>query len=65
MRPSAAASCDNETGGKKSDHQNKSSEAAVLQLPTLIPPKVIPLLRKIALQMMQAGHQNQVFTIYR
>ncbi|KAI3447401.1 hypothetical protein Pfo_004066 [Paulownia fortunei] len=66
MRPSAGSPRDGELNGKKpSEHQNKSLETVVYQLPTLIPPRLLPLLHEMALQMIQAGHQQQVSTIYR
>jgi exocyst complex protein 7 len=47
------------------DHQEKSLENAVYTLPILIPPRVLPLLHDLAQQMAQAGHQQQLFRIYR
>lgn len=65
MRPSGSPRDGEPTGKKSSDHQNKSSEALVYQLPTLIPPRLLPLLHQISKQMIQAGHQQQVAIIYR
>ncbi|XP_076893638.1 exocyst complex component EXO70A1-like isoform X2 [Bidens hawaiensis] len=61
LRPSTAGE-----GGKKnpSDH-NKSAENVVYRPPTLVSPKVVPLLHDLALQMTQTGQQQQVFIIYR
>ncbi|XP_051113690.1 exocyst complex component EXO70A1-like [Andrographis paniculata] len=64
VKPSAGSPRDGESGGKKIAEQ-KSSETAVYKLPTLLPPKVIPLLREIAVQMIHGGNQNQVFVIFR
>ncbi|KAJ6756129.1 EXOCYST SUBUNIT EXO70 FAMILY PROTEIN [Salix purpurea] len=47
------------------EHQGKSLENAIYTLPTLIPPRIIPLLHDLAQQMAQAGHQQQLFRIYR
>ncbi|PIN04002.1 Exocyst component protein [Handroanthus impetiginosus] len=66
MRPSTGSPRDSELNAKKTpDHQNKNLETVVYQLPTLIPPRLLPLLHKIAVQMIQAGHQQQVAAIYR
>ncbi|KAL2335564.1 hypothetical protein Fmac_016777 [Flemingia macrophylla] len=62
LRPSNAGK-QSEGGGKHSE--KKSSETATFSLPTLIPPRVIPLLHDLAQQMVQAGHQQQLFRIYR
>ncbi|KAF8403365.1 hypothetical protein HHK36_011467 [Tetracentron sinense] len=48
-----------------SDHQSKSLETAVYTPPTLIPPRILPLLHDLAQQMVQAGHQQQLLRIYR
>ncbi|KAL5976493.1 hypothetical protein ACLOJK_020826 [Asimina triloba] len=45
--------------------QNKTSESSVYNPPTLIPPRIIPLLHDLAQQMVQAGYQQQCVTIYR
>ncbi|XP_023919924.2 exocyst complex component EXO70A1 [Quercus suber] len=67
LRPSSAASSQQSDVSSKghSEHQNKSLENAVYTLPTLIPPRVLPLLHDLAQQMVQAGHQQQLFRIYR
>ncbi|CAN1772413.1 Exocyst complex component EXO70A1 [Linum perenne] len=52
-------------GGKHSSEQQKSLETAVYTLPTLIPPRVVPVLHDLALQLVQAGRQQQLFRIYR
>ena len=48
-----------------SELHNSNSETAVYTPPTLIPPRVLPLLRDLAQQMVQAGHQQQLLKIYR
>ncbi|OAY42986.1 exocyst complex component EXO70A1 [Manihot esculenta] len=53
------------TGKSGSEHQNKSLETAIYTVPTLIPPRVIPLLHDLSQQMVQAGHQQQLFRMYR
>lgn len=66
MRPSSGSPREGEPNGKKpSEHQNKSMETVVYQLPTLIPPRLVPLLNQMSQQMIQAGHQLQIATIYR
>lgn len=53
----------NQTDGRKPEH--RSLEAAVYKTPTLIPPRVLPLLHDLANQLVQAGHQQQCAKIYR
>ncbi|KAK6152260.1 hypothetical protein DH2020_014895 [Rehmannia glutinosa] len=65
MRTSTGSPRDGESNSKKSSDQNKSSETIVYQLPTLIPPRLLPLLHDMTQQMIQAGHQQQVSIIYR
>lgn len=58
----------NESDGKntaESGQPEKNLETAVYKPPTLIPPRVLPLLHDLALQMVQAGNQQQCFKIYR
>ena len=45
--------------------QKSISENAVYIPPTLIPPRILPLLHDLAQQMVQAGHQQQLLKIYR
>lgn len=66
LRPSSASAHHGDSGSKNnSDHHNKSLEAATFIPPTLIPPRVLPLLHDLAQQMILAGHQQQLFRIYR
>ncbi|WVZ14624.1 hypothetical protein V8G54_012190 [Vigna mungo] len=51
-------------GGGRNHSGKQSSEAVTFALPTLIPPRVIPLLHDLTQQMVQAGHQQQLFRIY-
>ncbi|XP_054804234.1 exocyst complex component EXO70A1-like [Prosopis cineraria] len=65
LRPSTTGQ-QGEGGGKShSESQKNTLEKPVFTLPTLIPPRVLPLLHDLALQMVQAGHQQQLFRIYR
>ncbi|MBA0650916.1 hypothetical protein Goklo_018290 [Gossypium klotzschianum] len=64
LRPSATSPGKRNDSKKDSDNQ-KNSENAVYTPPTLIPPRVLPLLHNLAQQMVQAGHQQQLFRIYR
>ncbi|KAL3623453.1 hypothetical protein CASFOL_032269 [Castilleja foliolosa] len=65
MKPSAGSPRDSESSGKKASDQDKSSENVVYQLPDLIPARLLPLLHDMTMQMIQAGHQLQLCTIYR
>ncbi|KAK4493293.1 hypothetical protein RD792_017827 [Penstemon davidsonii] len=67
MRPSAGSPRGGETNVMKpsADHQNKNLEPVVYRLPVLIPARILPLLHDMALQMIQAGHQQQLLIIYR
>ncbi|CAA0822534.1 exocyst subunit exo70 family protein A2 [Striga hermonthica] len=65
MRPSTGSPRDSESSGKKSSDQDKNAENIVYQLPTLIPPRLLPLLHSMIQQMIPAGHQQQVIIIYR
>ncbi|GMY25371.1 exocyst complex component EXO70A1 [Fagus crenata] len=67
LRPSSASTGHQSDVSSKthSEHHHKSLEPAVYTLPTLIPPRVLPLLHDLAQQMVQAGHQQQLFRIYR
>lgn len=47
------------------DNQTKNLETAVYKPPTLIPPRILPLLHDLAQQMVQAGNQQQCIKIYR
>ncbi|XP_019186366.1 PREDICTED: exocyst complex component EXO70A1-like [Ipomoea nil] len=57
LRPSPDA------GSKQ--QQQKSLETAVYNPPALMPPRVVPLLNALSQQLIQAGHHQDVFTIYR
>lgn len=61
LRPAAQQ---NAGGGGKNHPEKQSIETVTFTLPTLIPPRVIPLLHELAEQMVQAGHQQQLFRIY-
>ncbi|KAL3646941.1 hypothetical protein CASFOL_009485 [Castilleja foliolosa] len=65
MKSSTGSPRDSESSGKKTSDQDKSSENVVYQLPDLIPSRLLPLLHDMTMQMIQAGHQLQLCTIYR
>ncbi|XP_022766053.1 exocyst complex component EXO70A1-like isoform X1 [Durio zibethinus] len=66
LRPSATSpGRQGELGSKNHSENQKNLEIAVFTPPTLIPPRVLPLLHDLAQQMVQAGHQQQLFRIYR
>ncbi|RWR82284.1 exocyst complex component EXO70A1-like protein [Cinnamomum micranthum f. kanehirae] len=72
MRPSTGSpGHQGDSGGKNpsstsnSEHQGRSLENAEYKPPTLIPPRIMPLLHNLAQQMIQAGHQQQCLKIYR
>ncbi|XVF07553.1 hypothetical protein REPUB_Repub06bG0149000 [Reevesia pubescens] len=62
LRPSAMSPGRQSDPGSKNQ---KSLENVVYTPPTLIPPRVLPLLNDLAQQMVQAGHQQQLFMTYR
>uniref|UniRef100_A0A803M4L4 Exocyst subunit Exo70 family protein n=1 Tax=Chenopodium quinoa TaxID=63459 RepID=A0A803M4L4_CHEQI len=47
------------------EQTNKSTENAGYKSLDLIPPRVLPLLHELANQMIQAGYQQQILSIYR
>lgn len=55
----------NPPAANQSDTQTKILETPVYKPPTLIPPRVLPLLHDLAQQMVQAGKQQQCLRIYR
>lgn len=73
LRPSSASPGRQREGGGKnpasnmshSEHPNKRLETVVYTPPTLIPPRILPLLHDLAQQMFLGGHQQQLFKIYR
>ncbi|KAJ1274397.1 hypothetical protein BS78_05G058600 [Paspalum vaginatum] len=52
-------------GGSHSDHPSKGLETAIYRTPTLIPPRILPLMNDIAQQLVQAGNQQSCYKIYR
>ncbi|KAJ6349857.1 hypothetical protein OIU78_006110 [Salix suchowensis] len=66
LRPSSE-STENHSSGKNHhhEHQNGTLETGGFQHLTLIPPRTLPLLHDLALQMVQAGNQQQLLRIYR
>ncbi|ESR59013.1 exocyst complex component EXO70A1 [Citrus sinensis] len=71
MRPSSGSPGHNGDSSHKSpsnhhsEQPNGDAETAVFTPPTLIPPRILPLLHDLAQQMVQAGHQQQLQRIYR
>lgn len=70
LRPSSdSPGNQGDSGGKHhSGHEqqhNAELEDAVYTPPVLIPPRILPLLHNLAQQMAQAGHQQQLVTIYK
>ncbi|CAA0842990.1 exocyst subunit exo70 family protein A2 [Striga hermonthica] len=65
MRPSTGSPRERELSGKKTSDQEKNTENTVYQPPSLIPPRLLPLLHSMIQQMIPAGHKKQVFIIYR
>ncbi|CAL9067491.1 exocyst complex component EXO70A1-like [Musa acuminata AAA Group] len=47
-----------------SEHQGRSLETPVYKTPTLMPPRILPLLHNLAEQLVQAGYQQQCSRIY-
>ncbi|KAI4997174.1 hypothetical protein ZWY2020_052516 [Hordeum vulgare] len=63
LRPSKD---DTEPGNdNQSDHPSKGLETAVYRTPTLVPPRILPLMNDIAQQLVQAGNQQSCYKIYR
>lgn len=68
LRPSSGSPGELGEGGGKMHHEhhhNSDLENAVYTTPTLIPPRILPLLHDLAQQMVEAGHQQQLSRIYR
>ncbi|XP_058088642.1 exocyst complex component EXO70A1-like [Magnolia sinica] len=72
LRPSVGSpGHQGESGGRNpsstthSEHHGKGLETAVYTTPTLIPPRILPMLHDLAQQMVQAGHQHQCLKNYR
>ncbi|PHU17054.1 Exocyst complex component EXO70A1 [Capsicum chinense] len=68
MRPSSSPGHQDSSGKShlsNSNAEQNSAENAVYTPPTLIPPRILPLLHDLAQQMVQAGHQQQFVKIYR
>ncbi|OMO68578.1 Exocyst complex protein Exo70 [Corchorus olitorius] len=65
LRPSATSPGRGDPGSKSHAENQKNIENAVYTPPTLIQPRVLPLLHALAKQMVLAGHQQQLFRIYR
>ncbi|XP_004303435.1 PREDICTED: exocyst complex component EXO70A1 [Fragaria vesca subsp. vesca] len=63
LRPSADQSKGD--GNGKSEQQQRRLQPVIYTPLTLIPPRVLPLLHDLAQQMALAGHQQQLFKIYR
>ncbi|XP_073014038.1 exocyst complex component EXO70A1-like isoform X2 [Typha latifolia] len=55
----------NHPSANHSEHPAKILETTIYKTPTLIPPRILPLLHDLAQQLIQAGYQQQCFKIYR
>ena len=64
-KPSSGSPGKGDASGRKPSSANHSLETTVFTAPSLIPPRVLPLLHELAQQMADAGHQHQLFDIYR
>ncbi|CAN4109460.1 unnamed protein product [Withania somnifera] len=62
LRPSTGSPSKGDGTGTK-EHQ-RSLETVIYHPPALIPPRILPLLHELAQQMVQSGHQQQLYTIY-
>ncbi|OAY84677.1 Exocyst complex component EXO70A1 [Ananas comosus] len=65
LRPSLEQDSKNPQTTNHAEHSGKSLETAIYKTPTLIPPRIVPLLHDLAQQLVQAGYQQQCFRIYR
>ncbi|KAL5205664.1 hypothetical protein ABZP36_033873 [Zizania latifolia] len=67
-KPPRAPTADHEADGghsTHSEHPPKGLDTAICRTPTLIPPRILPLLHDIAQQLVQAGNQQSCYRIYR
>ncbi|XP_072950814.1 exocyst complex component EXO70A1-like [Typha angustifolia] len=55
----------NHPSANHSEHPTKLLETTIYKTPTLVPPRILPLLHDLAQQLIQAGYQQQCFKIYR
>ncbi|KAG6690446.1 hypothetical protein I3842_10G016800 [Carya illinoinensis] len=65
LRPSSEPGHQGDASSKSHAEHQKCLATAVYKTPTLIPPRVLPLLHELAQQMVQAGNQQQLFRTYR
>ncbi|OAY67927.1 exocyst complex component EXO70A1-like [Ananas comosus] len=65
LRPSSEADSGGNRSSSNHSEQQQKLENAVYTPPTLIDPRFVPLLSKLAQQLVQAGHQQQCLRIYR
>ncbi|XP_051119852.1 exocyst complex component EXO70A1-like [Andrographis paniculata] len=69
MRPSSGSPGDSSgkhpSSNNHNDQQNHVADNSVYTTPTLIPPRILPLLHDLAQQMVQAGNQHQLQKLYR
>lgn len=65
MRPSSGSPGKLPSSHGHHESKTNSSENAAYTTPTLIPPRILPLLHDLAQQMVQAGDQLQLQKIYR
>ncbi|KAG8093632.1 hypothetical protein GUJ93_ZPchr0012g20853 [Zizania palustris] len=67
-KPPRTPKADHEADGghsTHSEHPSKGLDTAICRTPTLIPPRILPLLHDIAQQLVQAGNQQSCYRIYR
>ncbi|KAK4797634.1 hypothetical protein SAY86_029960 [Trapa natans] len=65
LRPSSEGDSSGNTHYPHNHTNDNSADNAVYTHPTLIPPRILPLLHDLAYQMVHAGHQQQLLKIYR
>ena len=70
LRPSSGSPGPNPESSGRNPSNNHSEQKSILENavytpPTLIPPRILPLLHDLAQQMVQADHQQQLLKIYR
>lgn len=66
LRPSSDQGDSGIKNHSNNHHEQQNNDLdATYTLPTLIPPRILPLLNDLAEQMVQAGHQQQLLKIYR
>ncbi|XP_051180028.1 exocyst complex component EXO70A1 [Lolium perenne] len=65
LRPSKDDGGADGGNANNAEHPSKGLETAIYRTPTLVPPRILPLMNDIAQQLVQAGNQQSCYKIYR